>query len=188
MFIEKTERRKHPENFDEFRESLFRQLRCNSCQDAVRMHVEFLRSEDAGAAGLLDLLLGGGAEELGLDDHRQLGKMTFAEHFEVSLLTDVDDRGFARDRSTLILRKHGNQLVQIDDGTMELVPLQMVSPHTDFTEVTRMVLVKVDSVVMLTTGVTATTRMLAVLADATMAVAHVTSQLSRLLRLLFRHD
>merc|ERR1712121_584737 len=117
-----------------------------------------------------------------------LKNMTFAEDLEVTLLADVDASGFARDRSTLILRKHGNQLVQIDDGTMELVPLQMVSPHSDFTEVTRMVLVKVDSVVMLTTGITATTGMLAVFADATMAVAHVTSQLSRLLRLLFRHD
>ena len=40
---------------------------------------------------------------------------------------------------------------------------------------------------MLTTGVTATTGMLAVLADAAMAMADVTAQLSRLLGLLFRH-
>jgi hypothetical protein len=35
--------------------------------------------------------------------------------------------------------------------------------HTDLTEVTRMVLVHVDTVVMLTTSKTATTRMLSVL-------------------------
>ena len=40
---------------------------------------------------------------------------------------------------------------------------------------------------MLSTGVTATTWMLAVFADATVAVAHVTAQLSGLLRLLLRH-
>ena len=41
--------------------------------------------------------------------------------------------------------------------------------------------------VMLSSGVTATTGMLAVFSDASVAVAHVTSQLSRLLGLFFRH-
>ena len=42
-------------------------------------------------------------------------------------------------------------------------------------------------VVMLSTGVTATTGMLAVFADTTMAVAHVSAQLSGLLGLLLGH-
>jgi hypothetical protein len=46
-----------------------------------------------------------------------------------------------------------------------------------------MVLVKVDSVVVHTTGVTTTTRMLSVLADAAMTVAHVATQLPGLLLL-----
>ena len=44
----------------------------------------------------------------------------------------------------------------------------MEVPHTDFTEVTRVVLVHVGSVMMLATSETATTRMLPVLADTTM--------------------
>ena len=51
-------------------------------------------------------------------------------------------------------------LVQVDDGAVKFVPLQVESPHTDFAEVTRMVLVKVDTMVVLTTGITTTTRML----------------------------
>jgi len=113
--------------------------------------------------------------------------MPFAEDLEEALFADVDDGSLAGNRRTLIFRKQGYQLVQIDDGAVELVPLQMVRPHADLSEVTRMVLVEIDSVVMLTTGVTATTGVLAVFSDATMTVAHVTSQLSRLLGLLFRH-
>merc|ERR1712087_1028564 len=146
-----------------------------------------LGGEDAGSAGLLDLLLGRGAEELGLDDHRQLGQMTFAQDFEEAGFADVDDRRFSLNRRSLIFGQEGRQLVQVDDGAVKLVPLQVESPHTDFTEVTRMVLVEINSVVMLSSGVTATTGMLAVFADASVAVAHVTSQLPRLLGLLFRH-
>lgn len=113
--------------------------------------------------------------------------MTLAEHLEESLLANVQDGGLAGDGNALVFREEGYQLVQVDDGTVKLVSLQMVSSHADLTEITRMVFVEIDSVVMLTTGVTATSRMLAVLSDATMTVAHVTSQLSRLLGLLFRH-
>jgi hypothetical protein len=42
---------------------------------------------------------------------------------------------------------------------VELVLRLVEVTHADFTEITRMVLVEVDPVVMLTTGVTATTRM-----------------------------
>merc|ERR1719402_1708945 len=134
-----------------------------------------LGGEDAGSAGLLDLLLGRGAEELGLDDHRQLGQMSFAQDFEEAGFADVDDRRFSLNRRSLIFGQEGHQLVEIDNGAMQLVPLQVESPHTDFAEVTRMVLVEVNSVVMLSSGVTATTGMLAVFADASVAVAHVTS-------------
>jgi len=48
-------------------------------------------------------------------------------------------------------------------------------PHTDFTEVTRVVLVHVGAVVVLTTGKTTTTGMLPVLADTTMTGRDVTA-------------
>ena len=52
--------------------------------------------------------------------------------------------------------------------------------HTNFTKVTWVVLVEVDTVVVLATGVTTTTGMLSVLSHTTMTVAHVASKLSGL--------
>merc|ERR1712176_328708 len=113
--------------------------------------------------------------------------MTFAEDFEKSLFANVQNGRLARQRSALVFRKKRNQLVQVYDRTVKFVSLQVVSSHANFTKITRMVLVEVDSVVVLTTGVTATARMLAVLSDATMTVTYVASQFSRLLGLFFRH-
>ncbi len=51
---------------------------------------------------------------------------------------------------------------------------------TDLSEVAGMVLVEVDAMVVLTTGVTATTGVLSVFADTSVAVRHVSAQLSSL--------
>ena len=58
----------------------------------------------------------------------------------------------------------------------------MVVPHTDLTEVTRMVLVEVDAHVVLTTSLTTTSRMLPVLTNTTMTSGDVASQLSGFLK------
>jgi hypothetical protein len=58
-------------------------------------------------------------------------------------------------------------LVKVDDGTPVDVVLQVELTHTDLTKVTRMVLIHVNTVMMLTTSKTTTTRMLSVLADTT---------------------
>ena len=55
--------------------------------------------------------------------------------------------------------------------------------HTDLTEITWMVLVHHDPVVVLATGVTATGGVLAVLADATVSRGHVTALLAVLVKL-----
>jgi hypothetical protein len=60
-------------------------------------------------------------------------------------------------------------LVQVDDGLPFVVALEVEVAHTDFTEVTGMVLVEVGTVVVLTTGHTTTTRVLAVLSYTTVA-------------------
>jgi hypothetical protein len=60
-----------------------------------------------------------------------------------------------------------NYLVKIDDGLPELVLRLVEVPHADLSEVTRMVLVDVRSVMMLSTSHTTTTWMLPVLAYAT---------------------
>lgn len=51
-------------------------------------------------------------------------------------------------------------------------------PHTYFTKVTWMVFVKVDAMVMLTTGITTTTGMLTVLSNTTVTVTHVAPEFS----------
>lgn len=67
-----------------------------------------------------------------------------------------------------------------------MLAAQVEVPHTDLTEVTRMVFVEVDAVMVHATSVTATSGMLAVLADTTMTVADVTTQLPGLLPLDIR--
>ena len=54
-------------------------------------------------------------------------------------------------------------------------------PHSNLSEVSRMVLVEVDSVMVLTTCVSATSGVLPVLSDPSMTVGHVSSQLPGLL-------
>lgn len=66
-----------------------------------------------------------------------------------------------------IERTFRTYLVEVDDGLPELVLELVEVPHTNLTEVTRVVLVDVGTVVVLTTGHTATTGRLAVLADTT---------------------
>jgi hypothetical protein len=59
-----------------------------------------------------------------------------------------------------------------------VVGQDVVVPHTNLTEVTRMELVEIGSVVVLTTGLTSTTRGLPVLSDTTVTGRDVTSVLS----------
>lgn len=66
-------------------------------------------------------------------------------------------------------------LVEVDDGLPEGVLHLVEVSHTDFSEVTRMVLVEIGSVMMLATGHTATTGMLPVLADSSMTSGDVTA-------------
>lgn len=70
-------------------------------------------------------------------------------------------------------------LVKIDDRLPELV-LQLVEiPHPDLSEVSRMVFVEIGSVVVLSTGHTATTGMLAVLSYTPVAGRHMAAAVGR---------
>jgi len=143
-----------------------------------------LGDQHARAAGGLDLLLGERREELGLDDKRRLGQAALAEHLEDALAHAVDHRRFRRGRSLARLRAHKRpQLLDVDGRAVELVHRLVEVPHTNLTEVTRVVFVHHDAVVVLATGVTATARVLPVLADTALAVRHVTAQLARSLAL-----
>ena len=74
------------------------------------------------------------------------------------------------------------QLVEVDDGAVELVARQVEVAHAELAEVSWMILIEVDPMMMLTTGVTTSTRVLSVLPHTAMASAHVTPLLTILLQ------
>merc|ERR1719474_2477646 len=78
-----------------------------------------------------------------------------------------------------LLGNKGPQLVKIDSRLVEvrIVGMDMEVPHTNLSKVTRMVLIKVDSVVVLTSSVSATSGVLPVLSNPTMTVGDMSSQL-----------
>ena len=66
-------------------------------------------------------------------------------------------------------------LIQVDDRLPEVVALFMEIPHSDLSKVTRMVLVQVRSVMMLSTSKTSSTGMLAMLSYTTVTGGNVTA-------------
>ena len=70
-------------------------------------------------------------------------------------------------------RVQSTYLVEVDRGPPELLVGLVEVPITDFAEVTRVVLVEIRAVVVLTTGHTTTTWVLAVLANATVTGLHM---------------
>merc|ERR1719209_807636 len=136
---------------------------------------ELLSSEDASTPDSLDLLLRHPAEEPGLHDDGLLGKNTLAQHLAVTSSRDVDDRSLILHTSILepgLFRNERPELVKVDSRLVQVgvVGVHVEVPHSHLSEVTRMVFVEVDPVVMLTTSVSATSRMLPVLSDPAMTM------------------
>jgi len=137
-----------------------------------------LGDELNGSSDLLDLLLGELGDELGPDDDRLLWQVSLAQHLEVSKLGDVNDgrlAGSLGGGEPGLLSQKSPQLVQVDDRAVVVVLLLVEVAHTDLSEVSRVVLVEHDPVVVLSSGVTASTGVLPVLADTTVSVGHVSS-------------
>lgn len=141
------------------------------------------------ATSIRDLLLGLLADVSCADDNGGRGQATLSEELGVSESVEVDERGGVGGRvlqglladvggdqspqlPSWLISDHlsiailwlrgtaGSYLVDVDLGLPLVVPQEVESPHTDLTEVTRVVLVKVGSVVVLTTGHTTTTGVL----------------------------
>jgi hypothetical protein len=77
-----------------------------------------------------------------------------SEHFAVAVLQNINDRDNLRLLGEVLLLRCGYQrpqLVDVDGWSPVLVPGQVVVAHTDFTEVTRMVLIEVCSAGVLVT-------------------------------------
>jgi hypothetical protein len=82
-------------------------------------------------------------------------------------LNNVDDWNFVAFLLCLFVVLLSNQrpeLVEVQCGTETVIAVQVEVTHTDFTEISWMILVVVDSVMVHATSVTATTGMLSVLA------------------------
>ena len=82
-----------------------------------------------------------------------------------------------------LLRDKRPELVQVYSRLVEVgvVGVDVEVPHSDLSEVPGVVLVKVDPVVVLTTGVSATSGVLPVLSDPSVTMGHMSSQLPGLL-------
>jgi len=134
------------------------------------MHTVFGRLCDEldDTASLLDLLLGLSRDVAGADDDGDSRKAALAEDLSVAVVEDVEDGGLVALLGEVLIALLGGderpELVEVDGGLPEAVLHLVEVAHTDLSEVTRMVLVDVGPVVVLTTGHTTTTGMLAVLA------------------------
>lgn len=120
----------------------------------------------------LDLLLSQLRNQSSLNDDWDVRNSTLTQDLTVTGSQGVDNRSSSRVRRlqvlvSLLLWDQSPELVEVEDRSPELVLLLVEVPHTDLTEVTRVVLIHVDSVVVLTTGLTSTTRVLSVLTDTT---------------------
>jgi hypothetical protein len=81
-------------------------------------------------------------------------------------LNDVDDWNFVSfldGTFTVLLSNQRPQFVEVESWGEFVIAVQMEIAHTNFAEVSGMVFVVVDSVMMHTTSVTTTSRMLTVL-------------------------
>src|SRR3989338_3453491 len=145
---------------------------------------ECLSYKHTNTASGLDAPLGLVAKELGLNNDGLLGQLALAEDLEVPVVGHVNDgdvSGGERPGEGLLavrLLDKSPEVVHIDDGAVVLVPVEMVVAHADLAEVSRMVLVEVDAVVVKTSSVTATSGMLSVLSDTTVSSGDVSALLT----------
>merc|ERR1719245_1504487 len=136
-----------------------------------------LRNSNADSDGGLDLFLGSAGEESGFDDDGLGRETSLSKDLEESSFGDVDDGGsggVGGSGLAIFLRNQRPQLLDINRVAVDWVLFDMEVSHTDFTEVTGMVFVEVDAVVVLTSGETATSTVttLTVLTDTTLTVGN----------------
>lgn len=142
-----------------------------------------LRDEQACSTGGLDLLFCQSGEEFRLDNDGNVN-LSVTQELEVSVLYQVNDGGLSSSvLSGLIVTLPGDRkdLVEVDRWAVGSVFQDVELTHTDLTEVTRVIFIHENSVVVLSSGVTATTRVLSVLSDTSVTGGDVSSLLSVLM-------
>lgn len=141
-----------------------------------------LCSENTGTTDSTDLLLRALREELGADNDGLLREVALAEHLEEAGVGDVDHRDGAALLPVLadVLGDQRPQTVQVHRRHVVALVQEVELAHAVLAKVPGVVAVKQRAVVVLATSVTATSGVLAVLDDATVAHLHVATQLPRL--------
>merc|ERR1719427_249636 len=140
--------------------------------------IECLSGKNAGSSDSLDLLFGTAGEESCFHDDWLVGESSLAQNLEVSSFDSIDDWGDVLSSFvglSGLFADQRPQFVQVDCGACMRVLLVVEVTHTNLTKVTGMEFVEVDSVMMLTTSITTTTRVLTVFANTSMTVADVSS-------------
>lgn len=130
-----------------------------------------------------DFFLGTGRDEACFYDAWKLGDKSVTENLGVPCSKYINywyNIGAFGETVLLLLWYQSPELVNIDRTAPVCVFGKVEVPHTNLTEVTRMVLIEVGSVVVSTTSETATSRMLAVLAYTTVTGGDVSSVLASL--------
>merc|ERR1719373_66263 len=145
-----------------------------------------LSSQNAGSTHGLDLPLSTAREEASLHNDGLLGQNSLAENLVKSSSGTINNwslLGLCGVLSPGLLRDKRPQFVQVDAGLVEVgvVGVNVEVPHSNLSEVSRMIFVKVDSVMVLDTGVSTTSGMLPVLPNSSMTMGDVSSQLPGLL-------
>merc|ERR1712170_40126 len=139
---------------------------------------ENLSNELAHSTCSLDLSLSFLAEKLSPNNDGGGGACSLAKNLEVTSLSHVNNGGGSGVSGLLLLlRQKRPQAINVDHRAVVGVLLIAKMTHTYLTEVTRMVFVKQNTVVVLTSSVTATTGVLPVLSNATVAGADVSALL-----------
>lgn len=135
---------------------------------------DFLTAEQTSTTSSSNLLLSKLGEKLGLNNDGDID-LSIPKKLEVSLAHEVDHRSLAATSvlGSLVHALSGDieQLVDVARGGEVAVLELMELTHTHLTEVTRVIFIKESSVVVLSSGVTATTGVFAVFADT--AVTHL---------------
>jgi len=132
----------------------------------------------------LDLLLSQLGERSSSNNDWLLWKVTLTKDLEDTSLLAINDWDLSglSVRDSGLLRNEGPNLLNVDGWAVISVASEMEMSHTNLTEITRVVLIEVDSVVMLTTGLTSTTWMLTMLTNTAVTHADMTSKASCLLQ------
>ena len=100
------------------------------------------------------------------------------------MLSDVDDGSLLLALEVLNVESGERpETIEVHNGAVVLRVLVVEVAHTNLTEVTRVILIEQDAVVMLTSGVTTTSWVLAVLSNTTVTRGDVSSVLAALLKL-----